>query len=442
MGKLFLRHFTGQGVFLVLLLSLITAGLVLWGGRAWWTDHHLKAAQKALSRQRFAEARFHFDRILWLRPTDADVHLLAGRAARRAGDAEAARKHYQQCQKFQTGASEELNLEQVMLKAQSDDVDAVFPRLWISVERGHPDSALILEALCVGCLGTSRYEGAKQCLDRWLPLEPENVQAHFFNGQYLKEASLPQEAITSFRRALELDPSRVDIRCTLADTLLEVKEHSQAIEQYEEALRQDPRSAPARLGLARASIELGQIDRAVPILEVLVQEEPGNPDVLCERGRAALQSGANEEAERWLRAALKVDPGHYKANFTLVSCLHRLGEEKEASQLEEKFQRLDVNSRRINQIQKNELLKAPRDPNLYYELGRLWFENERKKEAVRWLHEALKLDPNHRPSHELLVRYYQEIGDTKGIERHQRMAASAAGEFPATSQTKVLPQKR
>jgi tetratricopeptide (TPR) repeat protein len=441
MGKLSLRHFSGRRLSLVLLLSLLTAGLALWGGRAWWIDHHLKEAQKALTRQRFSEARFHLDRVLWLRPSDADVHLLAGRAARRAGDAEAARKHYQQCQKFQSSPSEELSLERAMLKAQSEDVDAFFPMLWPYVERGHPDSALILEALCVGCLGTSRYGLAKKCLERWLPLEPENVQAHFFNGQFLNEASLMQEAITSFRRALELDPTRVDIRCSLADTLLAIKEHSQAIEQYEEVLRQDPRSAQARLGLARASIDLGQIDRAVPMLEALVQEEPGNADALCERGRAALQSGANEEAERWLRAALKVDPGHYKANFTLVSCLHGLGKEKEASQQKETYQRLDYNTRRIDQILRIELPKAPRNPNLYYELGRLWFENERKKEAVRWLYEALKLDPNHRPSHELLVRYYQEIGDPKGVELHQRMATRAAAEFPATSPPNVLPQK-
>ena len=103
MGKLFLRHLSGRRVSLILLLSLLTAGLALWGGRAWWIDHHLKEAQKALSRQRFAEARFHLDRVLWFRSTDADVHLLAGRTARRAGDAETARKHYELCQKFQTG---------------------------------------------------------------------------------------------------------------------------------------------------------------------------------------------------------------------------------------------------------------------------------------------------------------------------------------------------
>src|SRR5262249_19632374 len=77
--------------------------------------------------------------------------------------------------------------------------------------------------------------------------------------------------------------------------------------------------------------------------------------------------------------------------------------------------------RRINQILKDELAKAPADPGLFYELGRLLFENERKKEAVHWLYEALKFDSNHRQAHELLARYYQEIGDTKGAEIHQRM---------------------
>jgi tetratricopeptide (TPR) repeat protein len=426
MGKLSLRRFSGRRVWLALLLSLLTAALGLWGGSAWWIDHHLKEAQKALSRQRFLSARFHLDRVLWLRPTDASVHLLAGRAARRAGDAEAARKHYQQCQKFQTDASKELALEQIMLKAQGEDVEAVFSMLWHYVERGHPDSALILEALCVGCLGTSRYGGAKKCLERWLLLEPENVQAHFFNGLNLNGMSDSQGAITSFQRALELDPSRVDIRCSLADTLQTGEQHSQAMQQYEEVLRQDPRSAQARLGLARASIDLGQEDRAVSILDALLQEEPTNADALCERGRAALGRGENEQAELWLREALKADPGHFRASITLLSCLHRLGKEKDASTLEEKFQRLYANHRRISQILKDELPKEPTDPGLFYELGRLLFENERKKEAVRWLYQALKFDPNHRQTHELLTRYYQEIADKKGAELHQRMATRSA----------------
>jgi hypothetical protein len=40
-----------------------------------------------------------------------------------------------------------------------------------------------------------------------------------------------------------------------------------------------------------------------------------------------------------------------------------------------------------------------------------------------------------------LVRYYQEIGDPKGVEIHQRMTTTTAAEFSATSPTKVLPQK-
>lgn len=441
MGKLSLRHFSGRRVGLILLLTLLAAGLALWGGRTWWTDYHLKEAQKALARQRFPEARFHLGRVLWLRPRDASIHLLAGRAARRAGDAEAARKHYDQCQKFQSTASEALSLEQAMLKAQTQDVDAVFPMLWTYVERGHPNSPLILEALCIGCLGTSRYGGVKKCLDRWLRMEPENVQAHLLNGLYLNDLSLPEEAISSFRRALELDPSRVDIRCSLADTLVDGKDPSQAMQQYEEVLRLETRHAHARLGLARASLDLGQPDRAVRILEALLQEEPDNADALCERGRVALQQGANEDAERWLRAALNANPAHFRASYTLLSCLQRLGKDKEASELEEKFQRLEANHRRINEILRNELAKAPNDPNLYYELGRLLFENDRKKQAVSWLYQALKLDPNHRQSHELLTRYYREIGDTKGVESHQGLATTPAADFSSPSQTTLLPRK-
>src|SRR5205823_6208649 len=75
-------------------LALAATGYLLWlGGEAWQFHQAKSAAQEALARYDFAEARRRLDRCLQLRPGAAPLHLLAAQAARRAGDLQAAQQH-------------------------------------------------------------------------------------------------------------------------------------------------------------------------------------------------------------------------------------------------------------------------------------------------------------------------------------------------------------
>src|SRR5947199_372778 len=83
-------------------------------------------------------------------PMDADALLLAARAARRArayDEAQRALEKYQQVR----GLDDAGSLEELLLSAERD-VEQVVDACRQYVERGHPDTPLILEALTRGYL--------------------------------------------------------------------------------------------------------------------------------------------------------------------------------------------------------------------------------------------------------------------------------------------------
>ena len=92
---------------------------------------------------------------------DADALLLAARAARRArayDEAQRALEKYQQVR----GLDDAGSLEELLLSAERD-VEQVVDACRQYVERGHPDTPLILEALTRGYLRQYRLGEARFC---------------------------------------------------------------------------------------------------------------------------------------------------------------------------------------------------------------------------------------------------------------------------------------
>jgi Tfp pilus assembly protein PilF len=65
---------------------------------------------------------------------------------------------------------------------------------------------------------------------------------------------------------------------------------------------------------------------------------------------------------------------------------------------------------------------APSDPAPRHEAGVILFRNGQEQEGLRWLASALQQDPNHRPTHELLVEYFEKHGQPEKAAQHRRLA--------------------
>src|SRR4051812_21957499 len=206
---------------LALLLVLVVAGV--WASpqaRAWW---HLRAARRESERYHTAQAIRHLKvcREIW--PRDPEVLLLSARTARRAGvygDSERLLALYEQ----ERGRDDAYTFERLLLDAERNQ-DQVVDQCWRLVEAGHPESALLLEALARGYVRRYRLGLARRCLDRWGQLQPDNPQMHYLDGLFhLDYAHAVSAATASYARAVELDPDHEEARLGLAVCLLTSKE--------------------------------------------------------------------------------------------------------------------------------------------------------------------------------------------------------------------------
>jgi tetratricopeptide (TPR) repeat protein len=418
------RALAGVALLALAGVTLAATGLNLW---AWY---QFREAESLAERQRFARAYEHYARCLRVWRGSAPTHLLAARAARRAGRYQEAEEHLAECAKLRgpSGDAFPLALERLLLQAQSGDLGEVEEVLWGYVERGKPEAPLILEAMARGYTRMFRMGTALRCLEMLLERQPDNVEGLFLRGWIREGGGKPQEAGKDYRRALEVDPERDDARLGLARILLGDSPR-EALAHFERVVAHQPDNPEALMGLAEARLALGEPEKARPVLEDVLAKDPGNSRALTALGALAVGEGDRGEGEALLRKAIATDPGNVDAHYQLYLCLvQQRGREKEAAAQRKAHDRVKADRERLAQIAGKEMTRSPNDPNLHYEMGAIYLRYGKPEVGVRWLHSALKLDPTHQPSHRALYEYFKRTGRAEEAEQHRRQLRPGTGE--------------
>jgi tetratricopeptide (TPR) repeat protein len=422
-----LRTLRNAGRFALVGLLLLLVGFGLW--LVSWhllAEYHLRQAAKALERPRYRRALEEYREALRYRPDSTALHLLVARTARQAGDIPTAREHLRRCRELQKGVSEEQQLEEYLVRAQTGEVDEVYPYLRPYLVDEGPLTPLVLEALTRAYTAKYRPELAWKYLSRWLELEPDNVEAVFRRGTWYTQQQNTQGAAANYARVLELDPLRTDARLVYAEILRADKKCEEAAGQYQTVLRQSPRDPTALLGLAQCDVELGKVEEARGPLAAIPEEQQDTADVLAVRGVVELRCDEPEKAEPFLRRALVRDPGHFDACYNLMLCLRSLHRDEEASAVNARFRQLDADQKRLIDITTRELNAAPSNPDLLCELGEIYLRLGHPGRGVHWLRAALRVDPGNRRAHERLRDYYDGLGSEgkEEAEYHRRQLAA------------------
>jgi tetratricopeptide (TPR) repeat protein len=390
---------------LMLLLGLLIAGYALASPqlRAW---HHLRAARLDLERYHNFQAIAHLQACLRIWPTNAEALLLSARAARRAGaydEAERGLEKYRDVRGLDaTGSFEEL-----LLSAERN-VEQVAAVCRHHVEQGHPESPLILEALSRGYLRQYRLQEANFCLDLWLKSQPDNTRALCLKGQFhLDYEKSPDRAVESYRRAVQLDPEHEEARLGLAIVFLETKSFGKAAEQLEYLCRCQPNNLRVRVGLAQCRHALGESDEALRLVEAVLAQQPDYAPALTVRGEIAIAAGQYLEGETWLRRAVQLAPSDHQARYHLILSLHHNGHSDEAKLHEQALKQFEDDAKRFNRIVTQEMIGKPQDPDLFAELGQLLLRSGHREEGLRWLQNALRLDPQNALARKTLTEYHK-----------------------------------
>ena len=167
------------------------------------------------------------------------------------------------------------------------------------------------------------------------------------------------QAVASFRQAIELAPNRASIRKDLAYTLLKIGENEAARDQFAEAIRLDPADQHLALEYAFLCYETKQQAEARRIFDRVRK----TGDTLAEQAFQRIDQPLATGIARWLKA-LEMSPDNFSAHQELATLAEQRDELDLAAEHYEKARKL-----------------KPQERSLMLDLGRVWKMLGRDEEA-------------------------------------------------------------
>jgi tetratricopeptide (TPR) repeat protein len=401
----------------LLAVVLLTAGVAT--GLHLTALNRCQAAQREIKDGRAAEARADLDFCLRVWPRSARTHLMAARAARLNGDLKAAEAHLNRCLQLENGATEDTQLEFLLMRVQTGEADQVGEQLMHYVDNKHPDSELILETLARAYMHNLRYRPALAALDRWLDLAPDTPKALFWHGWMMERLTADHDKpMHDYLRALELDPDMFDVRLRVAELYLEWHNPPAALPHLEYLWRKHADNPRVKAALGRCRFMEGKSDEARPLLEAAVKELPTDAPLVITLAKLHNQMGQPVEAERCLR---QLNDGYdLEGRTTLIESLRLQGREQERAEEQERYEKDRALVRHGDELLRSEVDHPTTGPKVPYEIGTIFLQIGQDRLGLNWLHQALDRDPGHQPSHKALAEYYDKHGEKEKADAHRR----------------------
>ena len=101
------------------------------------------------------------------------------------------------------------------------------------------------------------------------------------------------------------------------------------------------------------------------------------------------------------------------------------GRREEADAAQARYRETQGLLKRVNVLLRDEVERRPSDPGPPSEAGRGLLRIGQDRLGLHWLHEALRRDPRHRPTHEALAEYYQKKDPTKAAFHRRQLATGS-----------------
>lgn len=192
-------------------------------------------------------------------------------------------------------------------------------------------------------------------------------------------------------------PTSAEAHNELGNALQGLNRREEAVASYRRALDLNPRLAAAHSNMGAALHSLGRVDQAVTSYRRALEIMPTLPETHNNLGNALRSLGQLDEAERSYLRALEIRPRYFEAHNNLGNALRRLG-------------RLDAavsSFRRALEI-------MPSAPEPYNNLGNTLRDLKQIEAAVSSYRRALELKPDFAEVHSNLGATLLESGDLPG----------------------------
>ena len=263
---------------------------------------------------------------------------------------------------------------------------------------------------------TGDHAAARAQAQRLLAEKP-TAESHHLLGQVEEHAGNLVAAAEAYQRAAQLEPDEQNT-FDLGNSLLRLNAPQEALQIFAYAVQKHPGSARLRVGQGIAEYALGRYDLAVESLCRAVDLDQRDPRPYVFLGEMyGVSAELADEISRRFEAFLRLHPenalAHYYYAMNLWKGKHRAAPEAELG--------------RIEALLKDAVRLDPQLSDGFFQLGALYSDQQKYREAIPLLRRAADLKPDDEKAHYRLAQAYQRTGQ----------AALAAKEFELVKQIKA-----
>jgi tetratricopeptide (TPR) repeat protein len=205
-------------------------------------------------------------------------------------------------------------------------------------------NALAHAVMGLALMGKRQMDEAIASYKKAIELDPKNVLFYNVLGHVLAGKGQLDEAIACYRKTIALDPKSVGAHELLGDVLARKGQVDEAIACWRKAAELAPMNAAALSNLGATLTGKGQWDEAILYLKKAIALDPKNAGVLSNLGGALAGKSQWDEAIPYLKKAIALDPKNAGAHNNLGGVLASKGQLDEAIACIQKALALDPNN--------------------------------------------------------------------------------------------------
>jgi len=246
-------------------------------------------------------------------------------------------------------------------------------------------------------LRESKFSEAERLVREYLKSHPNSADGHFLLGHVLFR-EIQAEAILDRQLALQAQGGMGGAMATPGPYLPKDREEKAkaSLEEFTAGAKyRNPSAADLKI-VAFDYIVLGDYPDADKWLTKMLEWDPNDSDGWYNLGRTKYNENRFAEAISAFQQCLKLDPKNVKAEDNLGLSFAGLGHNEEAAAAYQKA--IDWQAQSL-----------ARNPRPYIDLGSLLIDENRPKDAVTFLLQAVEIDPRDSKTHELLGKAYTRL---------------------------------
>lgn len=276
------------------------------------------------------------------------------------------------------------------------------------------------------CVEQGFLQKALECLTKAAELDPATPGVFESLGLAYYKSKAYEKAISSYEKGLSVDTNNNLFHKYLGETYLAMRNIKKAREEFKIFLGKSPDDVSARLRLAETALELKDGQEALEHANIVLGKNKDNPEARIVRGKAQLLLGKKEDALLAFKGAVELDAKNEEGRYMTAFVYKELNLTKEGMEALQKLIELNKNHE-AGHLLMAEMLAAgnkekaieeyrtvqrinPKNPSVYFPLGKLLVEKKDYDGARKELETAIKYEAGNVEAHILLGSALRTLG--------------------------------